>query len=227
MGGRTRRVLGLGLVAGWALAAHAELSNRDAVAGLKDALIQSSAKAVSQLGASGGFLDDAKVKIPLPDSIRHVESGLRMAGLGAQADELVVRMNRAAEMAVKESAPILSDAVQKMSVQDAKGILTGGDDAATRYFQRTTFAPLTQKFLPIVARMTAKVKLAEQYDQLAGRAATFGLMKPEDASVDRYVTRKALDGLYLVIADQERAIRRDPVGAATGMARKVFGALGK
>ena len=205
----------------------AGLSNQDAAAGLKDALIQSASKAVSQLGGSGGFLDNAKVRIPLPDSIGRVERGLRLAGMGTQADELVVRMNRAAEMAVKESAPILSDAVKKMSVQDAKGILTGGDDSATQYFRRTTSTQLTQRFLPIVKQMTAKVQLAEQYDSLAGQAANFGLVKKEDATLDGYVTRKALDGLYLVIADQERAIRKDPVGAATGMASKVFGMLGK
>jgi hypothetical protein len=208
-------------------ASLANLSNQDAVTGLKDALIQASGKAVSQLGAAGGFLDDAKVRIPLPESIGRVESTLRLAGMGKQADELVVRMNSAAEMAVKESAPILSNAVKKMSVQDAKGILTGGDDSATQYFRRTTSTQLTQRFLPIVKQMTAKVQLAEQYDSLAGQAAKFGLMKQEDATLDGYVTRKALDGLYLVIADQERAIRNDPVGAATGMASKVFGMLGK
>jgi hypothetical protein len=205
----------------------ASLSDRDAIAGLKDALVQSATKAVGQLGASGGFLENAKVKIPLPDSIQRVETGLRMAGMGKQADDLVVSMNRAAEMAVKESQPILADSVKKMSVQDAKGILTGGDDSATQYFRRTTSDPLAKRFLPIVQKMTAKVQLAEQYNSLAGQAARFGLVKTEDANVDQYVTRKALDGLYLVIADQERAIRRDPAGAATGMAKKVFGMIGR
>ena len=226
-------ILVLGLCAGLPLAAPvgaqslAALSNGDAVAGLKEALIQGSSKAVGQLGASGGFLDDAKVKIPLPDSIRRVESGLRLAGMGKQADDLVVSMNRAAEMAVKESTPILTDSVKKMSVQDAKGILTGGDDAATQYFRRTTSDQLTKRFQPIVKKMTAKVQLADQYNQLAGQATRFGLLKQEDANVDSYVTRKALDGLFLVIGDQERAIRKDPAGAATGMAKKVFGMLGK
>jgi hypothetical protein len=205
----------------------ASLSNQDAVAGLKDALVQSSGKAVGQLGAADGFLGNAKVKIPLPDSIKRVESGLRMLGMGRQADELVVSMNRAAEMAVKEATPVLVDSVKKMSVQDAKGILTGGDDAATQYFRRTTSDQLTQRFLPIVKKMTAKVQLAEQYNNLAGQAASLGLVKQEDANIDNYVTRKALDGLFLVIAEQERAIRKDPVGAATGMAQKVFGLLGK
>jgi len=205
----------------------ASLSNKDAVAGLKDALVQSADKAVGQLGAADGFLGNAKVKIPLPDSIKRVESGLRMLGMGRQADELVVSMNRAAEMAVKEATPILVDSVKKMSVQDAKGILTGGDDAATQYFRRNTSDQLTQRFLPIVKKMTAKVQLAEQYNSLAGQAASLGLVKQEDANIDNYVTRKALDGLFLVISEQERAIRKDPVGAATGMAQKVFGLLGK
>jgi hypothetical protein len=224
----------LALLAGLAAAAAAaaaspldSLSNQDAVTGLKDALLQSASRAVSQLGAPGGFLDDAKVRIPLPDSIRRVETGLRLAGMGKQADELVVRMNRAAEMAVEESTPILTDAVKKMSVQDAKGILTGPDDAATQYFRRTTSTQLTQRFLPIVQQMTAKVRLAQQYDSLAGQAARFGLVKQEDATLDAYVTRKALDGLFLVVAEQERAMRKDPLGAATGMAQKVFGMLGK
>jgi hypothetical protein len=204
----------------------ASLSNKDAVAGLKDALVQSADKAVGQLGAADGFLGNAKVKIPLPDSIKRVESGLRMLGMGRQADELVVSMNRAAEMAVKEATPILVDSVKKMSVQDAKGILTGGDDAATQYFRRNTSDQLTQRFLPIVKKMTAKVRLAEQYNSLAGQAASLGLVKQEDANIDNYVTRKALDGLFLVISEQERAIRKDPVGAATGMAQKVFKLLG-
>jgi Protein of unknown function (DUF4197) len=221
--------LGAGLVIGAPTGAQslASLSNQDASSGLKDALSQGAAKSVSQLGGTDGFLGNAKVKIPLPDSIKRVESGLRMVGMGKQADELVVSMNRAAEMAVKEATPVLTDAIKKMSFQDAKGILTGGDDAATQYFRRTTSGELTQRFLPIVKKMTAKVQLAEQYNSLAGQAASFGLVKQEDASIDNYVTRKALDGLFLVLAEQERAIRKDPVGAATGMAQKVFGLLGK
>ncbi len=226
-------LIGLGALAALGSGAQAlaqslaSLSNRDAVAGLKDALAQSAGKAMDQLGAADGFLGNAKVKIPLPDSIKRIESGLRMLGMGKQADELVVSMNRAAEMAVREATPILVESVRKMSVQDAKGVLTGGDDAATQYFRRTTSAQLTQRFLPIVKQMTAKVQLAEQYNQLAGQAASLGLVKQEDANIDNYVTRKALDGLFLVIAEQERAIRKDPVGAATGMAQKVFGLLGK
>ena len=205
----------------------ADLSNQDAVKGMKAALVQGADRAVSQLGTANGFLGNAKVKIPLPDSLRQAERVMRMVGMGAQADQLVTSMNRAAEMAVTEAKPLLVDAVRKMSVQDAKGILTGGDDAATQYFRRTTSTALTQKFLPIVKQMTARVNLAQLYNQYAGQAAAFGVMDAKDANIDDYVTRKALDGLFLVIAEQERAIRKDPVGSASTIVQKVFGAIGK
>ena len=134
-------------------------------------------------------------------------------------------MNHAAEMAVKEATPLLVSSVKSMSVSDAKGILTGPDDAATLYFKRTTSDALTQRFLPIVKEMTAKVQLAQQYNGLAGQAAQYGLISKEDANIDLYVTRKALDGLFVVIAEQERSIRRDPMGAATSIAKKVFSSL--
>jgi hypothetical protein len=202
-----------------------DISNQDAVDGIKDALIQSSGRAVSQLSAIDGFLGNEKVRIPLPESMKRVERVMRMVGKGRQADELITSMNRAAELAVKEATPLLVSAVKGMSVRDAKGILTGGDDAATQYFKRTTSVPLAQRFLPIVRRMTEKVELAQQYNHFAGQAAQWGLVRREDADIDEYVTRKALDGLFLVIAEQERSIRRDPMGAATKVAKKVFGAV--
>jgi hypothetical protein len=203
----------------------AAFTNQDAVQALKDALAQGSTKAVSQLSAPDGFLGNPQVKIPLPDSIKRVESGLRMLGMGRQADELVTSMNRAAEMAVKEATPLLVGSVKNMSVSDAKGILTGGDDAATQYFRRTTSDALTQRFLPIVKQATERVQLAQQYNALAGQAAQYGLISKEDANIDLYVTRKALDGLFVVIAEQERMIRRDPMGATTSVAKKVFSSL--
>jgi hypothetical protein len=203
----------------------AGLSNQDAVAGLKDALIQASGKTVAQLGAANGFLGNPQVKIPLPGPLDRASGLLRTMGMGRQADDLVTSMNRAAEMAVQKATPLLVNAVKGMSVQDAKAILTGGDDAATQYFRRTTSAPLEQKFLPIVKQMTAKVQLADQYNAVAGQAAQFGLVDPKSANLDGYVTQKALDGLFTIMAEQERAIRKDPVGAATGMASKVFGML--
>ena len=124
-----------------------------------------------------------------------------------------------------EAKQLLTDAVRKMSIQDAKGILTGGDTAATDYFRRATRPQLTQRFLPIVKNATDQVGLAQQYNALAGQAAALGLVREGEASIERYVTQKALDGLYFMIGEQEMAFRRDPVGATSSIVRKVFGAI--
>jgi hypothetical protein len=208
-----------------AAAGIADISNADAASGLKQALSDGSELAVKMLGAENGYFGNAKVKIPLPPSLQKIESGLRLMGMKRQADELVLSMNRAAEAAAPEAKQLLLDAVKKMSVQDAKGILTGGDTAATEYFRRTTQAQLTQRFLPIVKKATDRVGLAQQYNNLAGQGSKLGLVKSEDASIETYVTRKALDGLYLMIAEQEKSFRQNPVGATSNIVKKVFGAL--
>lgn len=210
-------------------AAHAlsldDLTKKDATGGLKEALTQGATKAVANLGSDGGFLNNPKVKIPLPPGVQKIEGTLRKFGMGKYADQLDETMNHAAEAAVPEAKALLVNSVKTMSVDDAKGILQGGDDAATQYFRRTTAEPLAQKFKPIVQKAMAKVKLTEKYDQLAGKASKFGLIDQKDAHLDDYVTQKTLDGLYLMIADEEKSIRKDPVSAATSLARKVFGAL--
>jgi len=150
---------------------------------------------------------------------------MRGLGMGKQADELITAMNRAAEAAVPEAKKLLVDAVKQMSVEDAKGILAGGNDAGTQYFKRKTAAPLAQKFQPIVRKAIEKVKLKDTYEKFAKKGAQFGLVKEKDAQLENYVTEKALDGLYLMIAEEEKAIRENPVGAAGNLARKVFGAL--
>ena len=203
----------------------ADLSNKEATAGLKDALIQASGAAVGKLGVTDGFFKNPKVKIPLPDSLKKAEKAMRFFGMGKQADELVLRMNRAAEAAVPESKVLLVDAVKKMSVQDAKDILTGGDDAATQYFKKSTAAALTAKFLPMVKEATQDVQLAQQYNKFAETGMQYGLVKKDQANLEQYVTQKTLDGLYLMMAEEEKAIRKDPLGASTSLIRKVFGAL--
>lgn len=208
-----------------AIAGIADISNADAASGLRQALADGSAAAVKLLGAENGYFGNAKVKIPLPPSLQKVEGAMRMMGMKKQADELVLSMNRAAEAAAPEAKQLLTDAVKKMSVQDAKSILTGGDTAATEYFKRTTQAQLTQRFLPIVKKATDRVGLAQQYNNLAGQGVKLGVVKQDDASIETYVTRKALDGLYLMIAEREKAFRTDPVGATSGIVKKVFGAL--
>lgn len=202
-----------------------QITTKDANSGLKEALTQAANVAVGNLGKADGFLGNGQVKIPLPDSLKKAEKLLRVAGLGPKADELVVSMNRAAESAVVEAKPILVDSIKKMSLQDAKGILTGGDTAATEYFRRTTSEAISAKFRPIVQKATAKVKLAEKYNAYAGKGVELGFVKKEDANIDDYVTRKALDGLYLMIAEEEKSIRKDPLGQASKLLQKVFGAL--
>jgi hypothetical protein len=200
------------------------LSNADASAGLKKALDQGIDNAVGKLGVPGGFLDDPKVKIPLPPKLAKAEGALRLMGMGGQADELETAMNRAAESAVPESKVLLKQALKQMTLADAKRILTGGDDAATQYFKQATDAPLKVKFAPIIDRATAKVKLAESYNKIAEKGVALGVLKPEDANIQAYVTEKTLDGLYLMMAEEERAIRKDPMGQASALLKKVFGA---
>jgi hypothetical protein len=204
-----------------------DISNRDAINGLKEALTRGSHAAVARLGVENGFFSNDRVKIPLPPSLRRLEAVIRSIGMSPHADELVLRMNRAAEAAVPEAKTLLVDAVKKMSVQDAKGILTGGEDAATQYFKRTTSEALAKRFQPIVKKAMQKVKLAEKYDEIAASGAKLGLVKEEDAQLEDYVTRKALDGLFVAIAEEEKKIRKDPAGAASAILRKVFGAIGK
>lgn len=202
-----------------------DLSNTEASGGLKAALIQGATKAVGQLSAADGFFGNAEVKIPLPDSLKKAEKAMRMLGMGKQADELVLKMNRAAEAAVPEAKALLIDSVKKMSVADAKAILTGGDDAATQYFKKTTSEPMAGKFLPIVKKATENVQLAQQYNKFAEMGSKFGVVKKDQVNLEQYVTQKALEGVYLMMAKEEAAIRQDPVGQASSLLKKVFGAL--
>src|SRR6185369_14478788 len=174
---------------GWSIPAQAgveALSNQDAVSGLKAALEKGSGVAVDVLGRTDGFLGNGAVKIPLPDSLKRYEKLMRSVGMGKYADELIVTMNRAAESAVPEAKKLFVDAVRKMSVQDAKGVLTGGQTAGTEYFKRSTTEQLKARFLPVVKNATAKVKLAEKYNQYAQKGVQFGLVKKEQANLDDY-----------------------------------------
>jgi len=208
-----------------AAAAPIALSDAEVAEGLRGALIQGAERAVLQLGREDGFLTNQKVRIPLPPSLARAESVVRRMGLGKYSDQLVTAMNRAAEQAVPEARALLIDAVRRMTIRDAKDILTGAEDAATQYFRRRTEAVLTERFLPIVKRATKRVQVAESYRQYAGRAARLGLMKREDADLNAYVTRKALDGLFAMVAEEERAIRRNPLEQTTSVVQRVFGAV--
>lgn len=201
------------------------VSESEANSGLKQALMDGSVAAVRVLGVENGFFGNPKVKIPLPPALQRIESALRFAGMRQQADDLVLAMNRAAEAAVPEARALLVDSVKRMTVKDAHGILTGGDTAATQYFRRTTHDQLAKRFLPIVKKATDRVGLAEQYNSLAGQAMQFGLVRQDQATIEGYVTEKALDGLYLMIAEQEKSFRANPLGASSDIVKRVFGSM--
>jgi len=224
---RRRFASGLVSVAGLSVfsAPVRAVSDADASQGIRAALERGAVAAVGLLGRADGFLGNPKVRIPLPGFLEDAAPLLRAAGQQRRVDELVTAMNRAAEAAVPEAKTLLVNAVKSMSVSDAQQILTGGDDAATQFFARRTREPLGTKFLPIVTRATKKVALAEKYNALAGKVAALGLLKRQDANLESYVTGKTLDGLYLMIGEEERKIRRDPVGTGSAVLKRVFGSL--
>ena len=211
----------------WALSVSdlAGISNKDASTGLKTALEKGALAAVALLGRPDGFFGNDKVRIPLPGFLQDVAGILKTLGQGKRIDELMLSINRAAEAAVPMGRDLLVSSVRNMSVLDAKNILTGGETSVTSFFAEKTRTPLSGTFLPIVTRATEKVGLANQYNELAGKASGFGLVKKEDANIQQYVTGKALSGLYLIIGDEEKKIRRDPIGTGSAILQKVFGAL--
>lgn len=201
----------------------AGLSETDAAQGVRSALERGAIAAVGLLGRTDGFLGNPLVRIPLPGILEDAAGLLRATGQQKRVDELVTAMNRAAEQAVPQARTLLVNTAKSISVDDAVTIVRGGDTSVTDYFARKTREPLGEQFLPIVTRATEKVALADKFNAVAGRAAKFGLLKGDDANIQRYVTGKALDGLYLMIGEEERKIRRDPVGTGSAILRKVFG----
>jgi len=203
--------------------ARAALNEGDAASGIRAALERGAIAAVGLLGRTDGFMGNPAVRIELPGYLKDGARLLKATGQGRKLDELLLAMNRAAEAAVPAAKPLLVQAVKSMSVDDGIQILRGGDDSATRFFEGKTRDPLMQKFLPIVAQATRKVALADKYNAVAGKAAGLGLIRGEDANIEQYVTGKALDGLFLIIGEEEKKIRRDPVGTGSAILKKVFG----
>jgi hypothetical protein len=224
----TSGALAASILAGFQLPARASLqslSETDAATGIRAALERGAVAAVGLLGKTDGFLGNPKVRIELPGFLNDAARFLKATGQQKRVDELVTAMNRAAEAAVPQARTLLVSAVKNMSVEDARNILTGGDDSATQFFAGKTREPLSQKFLPIVTKATEKVSLADKYNAVAGKAASFGLLRKDQANVQEYVTGKALDGLFLMIGEEERKIRQDPVGTGSAILKRVFGAL--
>jgi hypothetical protein len=213
----------------------AALPQGQVVQGLKEALGKGVQKAVSQLGHEGGFLTNQSVKIPMPEKLRTVEKTLRVLKQDQMADEFVATMNHAAEQAVPAAAGVFGDAIKGMSIEDAKNILTGTNTAATQYFRRTTETNLYAKFLPIVQKATAQTGVTSSYKQLMQQAevanpfGSFGrsALGAESLDVDAYVTNKALDGLFKMVAEEEKSIRANPAARTTALLQQVFGAVSK
>ena len=213
-----------------AAASLAGLSQDQMVGGLKEALSKGVQQAVSNLGKPDGFLADLKVRIPMPDNLQKVEKTLRMLRQDQLAEEFVATMNRAAEQAVPQAAAVLGDSVKQMSIADAKSVLTGGNTAATDYFRRTSEDTLRERLLPIVKSATEKAGVTNSYKQMSTRAtkalgplggAMLGAQMPD---LDTYIANKALDGLFLKIAEQETLIRQNPVARTSELLKAVFGA---
>ena len=178
------------------------------------------------LGHEGGFLDDSSVKIPMPESLRRIEKGLRDVGQGKVADEFVASMNHAAEQAVPKAVDIFGGAIREMTLDDAQKILQGPDDAATRYFREHTGNKLSDAMLPVVRDATARVGVTKSYKDFIGRAGFLSQLVDRDSlDIDRYITSKALDGVFLKLAEEEKRIRQDPVARTTELLRKVFGSV--
>jgi hypothetical protein len=224
---RRRFVSGLAML-GWAGGAQvraAGLSEDDAASAMRAALERGAVAAVGLLGKTDGFLGNPRVHIPLPGFLRDAAKVLKATGQQKRVDALELAMNRAAEAAVPEARALLVNAVKRMSVEDARQVITGGDDSVTQFFASKTREPLGQKFMPIVTRATEKVSLVDKYNAVAGKVASLGLLKHQDASIQAYVTEKALDGLYLMIGEEEKRIRDNPVATGSAILKKVFGSL--
>lgn len=206
---------------------QAALSTTDISSGLKGALSQGVRKAILELGREDGFYGNDRVRIPLPRGLQNTERTLRALGQGRKVDEFVEAMNHAAERAVPVAADVFADSIRQMTFNDARNILfSGQDDAATQFFRRTSEDRLRTLFRPIVEDFTEQVGVTQKYKSMMGRYGFIGRVVGQDASdIDGYVTQKALDGLFMMVADEERNIRRDPIGRTTSILRKVFGVL--
>lgn len=219
-------LLGASMVASQVQALNLDaLSNKDAASGLKGALEKGALAAIGTLGVNDGFMGNPKVRIALPGYLNDAAQLMKKFGQGQKVDELMLSMNRAAETAVPLAKNMLVSAIQSMSVNDAKSILKGGDTAATEYFNSKTREPLTQQFLPVISQATSKAGMADKYKAVAGKASSLGLIKPQEASLETYVTGKALDGLFWMMGEEEKKIRKDPMGTGSDLLGKVFGAL--
>ncbi len=201
----------------------ANLSNDKITAGLKEALKVSTTKAVASTGKRDGFLKNEAIKILLPEKLRTAGKGLRLIGMGPQLDELEVGMNRAAEQAAPQAKQIFINALMQMSIDDARHILSGNDTAATEYFRSKSSAQLTTAFAPIVHKSLENVGVVKQYNQVVKNSMAAPLMQSQKFDLDKYVVGKTLDGLFYMLGQEEKQIRKNPAAQTTTLLKEVFG----
>jgi len=200
------------------------LTNEQIAKGLKEALAKGADYAVAELGKDGGFINNKALKIPMPDKLKNIESILRKLGQDKYADQFVITMNSAAEQAVPLSLNILKQGIQKMTVDDAKNILAGKDDAATQYLKRVGSDQLRSEISPIVKKATAKTGITKIYKQMYDKMGFAGkYLQLEDYDIDQYVTAKTMEGLFVKIAEEEKKIRDNPKARTTEVLKQVFG----
>ena len=206
-----------------------ELTQQEIVAGLRAALDKGVDHAVAELGHDGGFFRNVELRIPVPEALQAVERGLRAVGQGPLVDEFQLAINRAAEKAVPEAASILVSSIRQLTLRDAEQILRGHDTAATDFFRRTSHTNLYERFLPIVQDATARAGVTAAYKRMTANplaaVAAQAVLGRETVDLDAYVTTRALDGLFLKIAEQEKLIRENPAERTTEILRRVFGAV--
>jgi hypothetical protein len=198
------------------------LSDAKIGSGLKEALRVGTETAVSLTGKTDGYFANQAIKILMPSQLQTADKGLRMVGYGPQLDEFVLSMNRAAEAAAPGAKKIFGDAIGAMSIEDARKIWSGGDNAATQYFKNKTSDQLTAAFKPAVDKALNQVGVTRQYKELLGRAQSIPFMKTDSLDIDRYVLGKSLDGLFLVLGEQEKQIRTNPAARTTELLKEVF-----
>lgn len=200
-----------------------ELSGDTIAAGLKEALRVGTDNAVQSTGQVDGYFGNEAIKILMPEKLRTIERGMRLAGLGSQVDALVLGMNRSAEKAAPLAGDIFLQAILEMSFEDARGIFSGGDTAATDYFQVKTRDSLAIAFAPVVKQCMHEVGVIRQYDHLMGRMRQMPYLKTQSLDIHHYVVTKALDGLFLVLSQEEQNIRKNPAARVTKLLKDVFG----
>jgi len=201
---------------------NSQLDDNKIIAGLKEALQVSTGKAVALTGKPDGFLKNQAIRILLPPKLQRVGDGMRMLGMGAPVEELEVGMNRAAEQATPQAKKIVLAALEKMSFDDARHILTGNDTAATEYFKRTSSADLAAAFAPIVQQSMQRVGVVQQYERVLNSAPGGNALLAE-FDLNKYVLGKTLEGLFYMVGEEEKRIRKDPAAQTTALLKEVFG----